>query len=253
MTPARIRALLVCGALFVVALVGATAWALYVRSQRDEGRALLVKNAFVSAKTGKVLGTAPGAESWAFAIPAAHRPGVFRLREYLVDASNRTSRLDRNFHVGGDGLTVSPTTRVHERATADFAAELPLGSIIVTGKGVALYRGETLVWKNDAVFPEALGTAGVVPIDGGDIVVYAWIEIADSGVAVTRVSGENGKTVWHRDLEPLGAVHSKYRHVAYAEVRDDELVVVSQGSYGSWLEVLDSQSGRKKRRWSYER
>jgi hypothetical protein len=48
-----------------------------------------------------------------------------------------------------------------------------------------------------------------------------------------------------RDAEPLGVSHSEYYHVAYVELRGPQLVVVSQGSYGDFVEVRNVATGGK--------
>ena len=75
--------------------------------------------------------------------------------------------------------------------------------------------------------------------------------IHDSGVELVRLR-RDGSEVWHSCAAPLGVGHSEYEHFAYIEVRGDELLVASEGSYGAFLEQLAVRTGTREKRCVYE-
>jgi outer membrane protein assembly factor BamB len=85
---------------------------------------------------------------------------------------------------------------------------------------------------------------------GDDIYAWYWGPISDSGVEVRRISAKTGKEAWKARCKSLGVPHSKYRHLAYLELRGEELIVVSQGSGGWFIEVLDTEDGKQVCRWT---
>jgi len=56
-------------------------------------------------------------------------------------------------------------------------------------------------------------------------------------VSLQRIDLRTGALAWDVHCRELGVDHSKYSHHAYVELRDDRLIVVSQGSGGSFVEV----------------
>lgn len=68
---------------------------------------------------------------------------------------------------------------------------------------------------------------------------------SDSGVQVMRLRPQAGEQVWQADCDPLGVGHSAYQHEAKVEITDGKyLKVMSKGSEGSFVELLDLGSGR---------
>jgi hypothetical protein len=110
--------------------------------------------------------------------------------------------------------------------------------------------------KGDAQWEVANEHADWYPFDSrqmllvnDDIYIWYWGPISDSGVEVRRISIETGKATWTAKCEAVGVSHSKYRHVAYIELRGEKLIVVSQGSYGWFVEVLNTANGKQLHRW----
>jgi hypothetical protein len=91
-----------------------------------------------------------------------------------------------------------------------------------------------------------------VDLPGGDLLAFLYGEISDSGVRVMRLRPD-GTVVWQSFCAPLGVSHSIYRHDASVAVEGGQVKVVSRGSYGEFVEVLDAQSGRQIRRTTREK
>jgi hypothetical protein len=90
-------------------------------------------------------------------------------------------------------------------------------------------------------------------LSGGDLLAFTYCTIADSGIQAMRICPETGKAVWSAYCAPLMVDHSEYYHDAYVEIRGKELIVVSQGSYGDFIEVLDVESGKRLNRWVFRK
>jgi hypothetical protein len=82
-------------------------------------------------------------------------------------------------------------------------------------------------------------------LPGGDLLVYRYGPISDSGVWLLCVDPCKGKTRFQATCEPLGVDHSKYRHTATATVEKGTLKVVSRGSSGTFVEHLDLHTGKQ--------
>jgi hypothetical protein len=82
-------------------------------------------------------------------------------------------------------------------------------------------------------------------LPNGDLVVFLYELIADSGISVMRLNPESGKTLWSARCAPLGVSHSRYIHQVELAVTKDLVKVTSRGSAGTFIEVLDLGSGRQ--------
>jgi hypothetical protein len=89
---------------------------------------------------------------------------------------------------------------------------------------------------------------GLVDVPGGDLLAFRYGVISDSGVRVVRIDPAAGKVVWQASCAGLGVGHSKYRHEAMVMVEDKQVKVRSRGSFGSFTELLDLDSGRQVKR-----
>jgi outer membrane protein assembly factor BamB len=95
---------------------------------------------------------------------------------------------------------------------------------------------------------EWLAGGGLQEVDGGDLVAFVYGQIRDSGVWVIRLNPATGKAVWRARCAPLGVGHSKYHHQATIRIKGDRAEVTSQGSAGTFVELLDLESGRRVKR-----
>jgi hypothetical protein len=63
-----------------------------------------------------------------------------------------------------------------------------------------------------------------------------------------RLRPDDGTVAWQTFCAPLGVGHSEYYHRATVAVEGEQVKVISRGSYGAFVEVLDTKSGRQIRR-----
>jgi outer membrane protein assembly factor BamB len=158
------------------------------------------------------------------------------------DRSPASMLVDRTGHV---------VLKLDERISA--AERLQGDWLVVTEKRIARLspKGETR-WELPGFANDFVMGSGVVMLPDGDAVFYNFGRISDSGVELARVALHDGKVRWRRRTEALGVGHSEYHHVAYVRrIPNEELAVVSQGSAGSWLEIVDVETGKERRRWTY--
>jgi len=85
---------------------------------------------------------------------------------------------------------------------------------------------------------------------GDDLLAYFYTPISDSGVEVWRLNPQNGKVVWKAECENLGVPHSIYSQNVYLKVKQDEVVVVSKGSW-MFVEVLSANTGKHLDRFEF--
>ena len=118
------------------------------------------------------------------------------------------------------------------------------GFLVVTSKRVAFLGpgGETRREVAGFAEDDFVQGADIVPLDGGDLLVVTYCRISDSGVGLLRLDPALG-VVWRTRAKALGVAHSEYLHQAYVEARGATLVVVSVGSYGTFIELRAAADG----------
>jgi hypothetical protein len=95
-------------------------------------------------------------------------------------------------------------------------------------------------------------SAAALADGAGGAILYAWHANADSGVELARVAA-HGEPVWNALARPLEVGHSKYNHAARVVVQDKKLVVVSEGSFGDFVELRDLATGALLARHLFEK
>ncbi len=85
----------------------------------------------------------------------------------------------------------------------------------------------------------------MIDLPSGDSVVFHFHRIADSGVNVIRFDPSSGNEKWTTFCAGLGVMHSQYLHSAKITVEDDKIRVTSEGSSGTFVEILDLKTGRQ--------
>jgi outer membrane protein assembly factor BamB len=138
-----------------------------------------------------------------------------------------------------------------ERLPQGALAALFLGEdrVLLTGTEVVrLPRGGKARWATPLLQSDWLGDGGLVEVAGGDLVAFSYCPISDSGVQLARLNGATGEVVWRAGCAPLGVKHSKYKHDAAVAVEAARLRVTSDGSYGTFVEILDLKTGKKLKR-----
>ena len=74
-----------------------------------------------------------------------------------------------------------------------------------------------------------------------DRLYFRYGRISDSGVELERIV--NGKQKWLVHVDPLGVIHSKYRHEVHVTIENNEIRVNSRASGGSFYQRLNLSDG----------
>ncbi len=185
-----------------------------------------------------------GQEAWRLRLPDETDP------DPIVDVGSLL--LVRGERPGGGWakLVDGSGKAVHEFAEA-VACVVPAGSglLVVGATGCArLEPASKSLWRVGAPAAGRGDHAGAVPAGDGEMLVYTWNPIADSGVSVARIRLKDGSVVWKAHCDGLGVPHSKYWHRAYVELRGDRVLVVSQGAGGHFIDARDLRTGFRKTR-----
>ena len=137
-------------------------------------------------------------------------------------------------------------TTLHEQVEA--AQPVSHGLVVVGDQHLmSLDPSGKILWSRAAPPNGFAGGDQIVELPGGDLLVANYGAISDSGVDVQRLHAD-GTPVWHARAAPLYVSHSQYEHLAYIEPRGAALYVVSQGSYGAFLERLSLATGARELR-----
>jgi hypothetical protein len=155
--------------------------------------------------------------------------------------------------------------RLQEMPSLEF---VDLADTAVAADGVGKLREKkqdlTIWWDRQKVADSTkwLGSPvekqGVVTVAPGCAVLFHFRTNSDSGAALMffkrdKESGGPGgsKVAWHVHAEPLGVEHSKYRHDMNVRVDGDKVIVHSEGSHGTFVELRDLETGSLLKRWRY--
>lgn len=118
--------------------------------------------------------------------------------------------------------------------------------IVLTNKDVMRLSAELKeLWLTP--FDNSVWEAGgsLLEIPGGDLIAYRYGCINDSGVDLMRLEPKTGKLLWSNHCDGLGVAHSKYGHEATVVILGNKVVVDSKGTYGTFTETLDLDSGEQ--------
>jgi hypothetical protein len=102
-----------------------------------------------------------------------------------------------------------------------------------------------VAWSVPFPYPEWIAGGGLLELEGGDLLAFLYCRIADSGVQVVRLDPQDGKPVWQAYCRGLGVEHSQYEQQAEVEIDDQFVQVSSRGAAGTFVELLDPDSGRQ--------
>ena len=112
----------------------------------------------------------------------------------------------------------------------------------------SIERGGKVSWELTGFAENFVHETHLATLPDGDLLLYNFGAISDSGVELVRLD-KTGKERWRSRCQPAGVDHSEYEHRAYVVVRGDDLIVVSQGSYANFIEIVDAKSGASKQRF----
>jgi outer membrane protein assembly factor BamB len=187
-----------------------------------------------------------GSEAWRLELPLDCDPDA--MSEEGAFARIQATNFTRTFSWVFDPETGAVVHELAEYVIA--AAPLDDGAIYITDRRVArLRRGGAVVWERPPFDHTFVAGGGFVATGReGELVLYAFGIISDSGVQLVRLRTDTGAIAWAAEAKGLGVPHSKYFHQAYVRVIGDNVVVVSQGASGDFIEVLDLGTGDSLRR-----
>jgi hypothetical protein len=86
---------------------------------------------------------------------------------------------------------------------------------------------------------------GLLDLPDGDVQGFWYGRIHDSGVQVVRLEPGSGKEVWQVHCDSLGVLHSAYHHRVAVTVEEGQVKVVSRGSGGAFVELLEFTTRRR--------
>jgi hypothetical protein len=110
---------------------------------------------------------------------------------------------------------------------------------------LGMAEDKSVRWKIELKDGWALDAGRLLKLPGGDLLAYRYGPISDSGVTLLRLDPCKGKTRFQAQCEPLGVAHSKYRHTATVEMEKGHLKAVSRGSSGTFVELLELNTGKQ--------
>lgn len=128
--------------------------------------------------------------------------------------------------------------------------------ILLTSKRILRFRPseKRILWQIDGsegnFWP--FDTMRSIRLRSGDLLVYQFGLISDSGVRLRRVGPSDGTVRWTAACNSLGVMHSAYYHCVYVKELGDELLVVSRGSR-YFVELRDLTTGAPRRRLEFRR
>jgi outer membrane protein assembly factor BamB len=115
----------------------------------------------------------------------------------------------------------------------------------LTSRNVSrLTAQDEVVWSVSYPYPQVLADGGLLRLANGDLIGFLYCTISDTGVQLLRLDPTTGKVVWQARCEGLGVTHSEYKHRANVVVEGNKVRVTSKGAAGTFVEILDSASGK---------
>jgi len=169
------------------------------------------------------------------ALPIREVAGLFLVQRMdEVDMTGTNLLVDRNglVQLKFDRFVISGVKR-------------PAGRLFLTSHDVTLTSDEgKIAWSLPFSDPQWIADGGLLRLPDGDWMAFIFCQIANSGVEVIRFNPDTGRKMWETDCAPLPNVtHSKYEHTATVTMRGSRVTVNSQGSAGTFVEVLSAATG----------
>jgi outer membrane protein assembly factor BamB len=146
----------------------------------------------------------------------------------------------------GNGLLIDRKGQVRHRFDRQVIASRFLGQdrVFLTSRDVVCRTPDD---KTRWVVPfrerEWIAGGDLMNVDASEVVAYLYGRISDSGVQVVRLNPQTGQEVWQTYCSALGVGHSQYYHDATVRLGGDRLKVTSWGSHGTFVELLNLETG----------
>jgi hypothetical protein len=116
---------------------------------------------------------------------------------------------------------------------------------LTTHKVVRVGADGKEIWAIPLDTPDRLEDGRLVDVPGDGLLCFRYCPISDSGVKLMRFEPRTGKKLWTADCAPLGVSHSEYLHQAAVALDGQQVRVTSRASSGSFVELLDLQTGKR--------
>jgi hypothetical protein len=148
----------------------------------------------------------------------------------------------------GAAVLIDRQGKVYHRFDRQVVAGKSLGRdrVFLTSRDVVrVSPGGEVAWSVPFPYPEWIAGGGLLEFPGGNLLAFLYCQIADTGVQVVRLDPAGGKQVWQAYCPGLGVTHSGYEHQAEVEIDGGLVKVISRGSCGTFVELLDLDSGRQ--------
>jgi outer membrane protein assembly factor BamB len=174
---------------------------------------------------------------------------VLDQRIYVVEGPPRETTLI--FDLGGNQIAKLDeqvqAAKLMTWGTASRSSGVGTRVLLTDKRALAMDAAGTIVWRGPKPRNDFGGGADFAELPNGDLLLANYGAINDSGVDVMRLH-RDGSVAWLSTAEPLGVTHSGYIHRAYIEVRGDKVFVISQGTYGDFLERMSVATGARELR-----
>jgi outer membrane protein assembly factor BamB len=200
--------------------------------------------------------TSPGArpERWMVAYQSSDGKESFRVALPTDEEPETPVVVGSNLLVRGDKYSLLVNAKGEEifrlKERISQIKELQADKWFVTSdkRIFAIERGAKISWELKGFRENFVHETKVIVLPGGELLLYNFGAISDSGVELVRLD-KDGKERWRSSCKPAGVDHSEYYHQAYITLRGDDMIVVSQGSYANFIEIVDAKSGVSKQRF----
>ena len=128
------------------------------------------------------------------------------------------------------------------------------GAIFLTSKNVVRVTEKGQIsWSIPFGHHQWIAGGDLLDLPDGDVIANRFGRISDSGVSLIRFDPSTGKEKWKNHCRALGVFHSEYGHNAIVAIEADRVRVTSEGSYGTFVEILDLKTGRQLERTRKDR
>jgi hypothetical protein len=147
----------------------------------------------------------------------------------------------------GNAIAIDRKGRISHRLDQQVIDAFRIDNDVVFLTNHAVIRrsnNDETVWMIPFTDDQWIAGGGIRPLANGDLIVFLYCLISDSGVQVIRLD-RTGQEVWRADCLSVGVMHSAYRHVALLSIDEQRVKITSRGSSGIFVELLDLQTGKQ--------
>jgi outer membrane protein assembly factor BamB len=153
----------------------------------------------------------------------------------------------------GNGMLVDRQGKIRHRFDRQVVDGKKYGEdlVVVTSKNIVRVNAKDKVaWTVLFEYHQWIAGGGLADVPGGDVIAYRFGYIRDSGVDLIRFDPSTGKEKWKIHCQGLRVRHSEYYHTADVAIEGQKVRVTSNGSYGTFIEILELKTGRQLERTS---